>query len=131
MNPAELLPLVRHSDARGHLVSLTVGVEVPFAIRRLFYIFGNTAGLPRGGHAHASATQLLISVAGSCRATIEDASGIRTAVLDRPDIGVIVPPMTWIRLTDFTPDCVLLVICDQEYRGEAITDRAAYDEAIE
>ena len=110
--------LDRHSDARGHLVAATAGENVPFEIRRVFWIFGNTGGLPRAGHASTRTTELLISVAGSCRATLDGPSGVHVVTLDRPDDSLLVPPMTWLDLSDFTADCVLLVLADTEYAVE-------------
>lgn len=118
--------LARHSDDRGHLVAVTSGVDVPFPVRRVFWIYGNTDGRTRAGHANARTTEMLVCVAGACRATLEDAAGARTHALDRPDKAVIVPPATWLDLTDFTADCVLLVLTDTDYSAaDAITERAA------
>src|SRR3954470_16473578 len=103
---SELTRLDRHSDARGHLVAVTAGVEVPFDIKRVFWIFGNTAGLPRAGHASSTTTELLVTVAGSCRATIDGPAGSHAVTLDRPDDSLLVPPMTWLELSDFSADCV-------------------------
>lgn len=120
---SRLIELPAHSDARGSLIALTGGVDVPFEIERVFYIYGNAARLPRAGHAQAVTTELLISVHGSCRAQIEDAAGQRSAMLDRPDLGLLLAPMTWLELTDFTADCVLLVLADSGYLpGQAITE---------
>ncbi|WP_457098556.1 sugar 3,4-ketoisomerase [Microbacterium sp. P5_E9] len=110
--------LDRHSDARGHLVAVTAGENVPFEIRRVFWIFGNTAGLPRAGHASSRTTELLISVAGSCRATLDGPTGVHAVTLDRPDHSLLVPPLTWLELSEFTVDCVLLVLADTEYAAD-------------
>lgn len=118
--------LARHSDERGHLVSVTSGLDVPFAVRRVFWIYGNADDRARAGHANARTTEILVCVAGACRATLEDAAGVRTHELDRPDKAVIVPPGTWLDLTDFTADCVLLALTDTEYSADdAVTERAA------
>ena len=108
-------PLTRHSDARGHLVAVSAGVEVPFSIRRVFWIYGNTAGLMRAGHASSATTEMLVSVAGSCRASTDGPSGTDRVTLDRPDASLLIPPMTWLELSDFTADCVLLVLADTDY----------------
>ena len=124
MSPLE--HLTRHSDARGHLVSLTSQVDVPFVIRRVFWIYGNAAGSDRAGHASTVTTELLVCLAGSCRARTEGPDGEDDVVLDRPDAALLVPPGTWLDLSDFTPDCVLLVLTDTDYRPDAtITSRAA------
>ena len=118
--------LARHSDERGHLVAVTSEADVPFAVRRIFWIYGNADGLARAGHANAATTEMLVCVAGACRARLEDATGTRDHLLDRPDRALIVPPATWLDLTDFTVDCVLLVLADTEFSADdAVTERAA------
>ena len=112
---AELTRLTRHSDARGHLVSVGASAEVPFSIRRVFWIYGNTARFTRAEHASRGTTQMLVCVAGSCRATLDGPAVSGTALLDRPDASLLVPPMTWLVLTEFSPDCVLLVLTDTLY----------------
>lgn len=122
-----LAPLPRHSDARGHLVALTGEADVPFVIRRVFWIYGNAAGRDRAGHASTVTTELLVCVSGSCRARIEGPAGEEEVLLDRPDTSLLVPPGTWLDLFDFTPDCVLLVLTDTEYRPDAsVTSRTAF-----
>ena len=71
----ELIDLPRHSDDRGHLVALTGSREVPFEIRRVFYIFGNTAGRDRAGHASRVTSELLVALHGSVRAVVADGLG--------------------------------------------------------
>lgn len=118
---SDVIRLARHSDARGHLVAVSSGAEVPFEIRRVFWIYGNVDDRMRAGHASATTTELLVSVAGSCRARVDGPAGARTVELDRPDASLLVPPMTWLVLSDFSPDCVLLVLADTDYDpGSAI-----------
>ena len=126
MSPAT--PLVRHSDERGHLVSVSGGLEVPFDIRRVFWIYGTSADLPRAGHASRLTTEFLVCVAGACRVRLDGPMGLVDVVLDRPDASLLVPPLTWIDLLEFTPDCVLLVLADTEYRPDAsLTSRTDFE----
>jgi len=121
-------PLDRHSDERGHLVTVTAGTDVPFDIRRVFWIYGNASGAPRAGHASRLTTEFLVCVAGACRARLDGPMGVVDVVLDRPDASLLVPPLTWIDLLDFTPDCVLLVLADTPYRPDAsITSRLDFE----
>ncbi|GAA1952006.1 FdtA/QdtA family cupin domain-containing protein [Microbacterium deminutum] len=115
---SRVTPLRRHSDARGHLVAVSGEAEVPFAIRRVFWIYGNAGGLSRAGHANAATTELIVSVAGSCHASLDGPDGRTEVILNRPDAALLVPPMTWLELSDFTPDCVLIVLADTEYEAE-------------
>lgn len=111
----DLVRLPRHSDPRGHLVAVTAGAEVPFPIRRAFWIYGNTDGLDRAHHASRTTTELLVSLAGSCRARLDGPKGSCEVTLDSPDSALLMPPMTWLALSQFTPDCVLLVLADAVY----------------
>ena len=124
----ELIDLPRHSDDRGHLVALTGSREVPFEIRRVFYIFGNTAARDRAGHASRVTSELLVALHGSVRAVVDDGLGEGLdVVLDRPDRALAIGPMTWIELTGFSPDCVLLVLADTEYDpADQILHRLAF-----
>lgn len=125
------IDLSPYSDDRGHLVSLSGRIDLPFEIKRVFYIYRNADGLPRAGHAHPAMTQLLISVHGSCLARIEDRTGQRAIILDSPDRGLVLEPMTWLDLTDFSPDCVLLVLADDAHVPDlAINDLSAFREAL-
>lgn len=124
--PRSLFRLPRHSDERGHLVVVEAGADVPFEIRRTFWIFGNVLGLPRAAHAHARTTQMLVCVAGRCRVRLEWDTGSRDVLLAQPDDAVLVPPHTWVDLLEFTPDCVLLVLADRPYDpAGVIADRAS------
>lgn len=124
----ELIDLPRHSDDRGHLVCLTGGREAPFEIRRVFYIFGNTAGRDRAGHANRLTSELLVALHGSLRVVVDDGREAESeVVLDRPDRALVVRPMTWLRLTDFSTDCVLLALADTEYDpADRIDHRPAF-----
>ena len=100
-------------DERGSLTSIEAGPQVPFEIRRVFYLH-NVRG-ERGGHAHRSTRQLLVPVAG--RFCVELADGRTSAkyALNDPHRALLVPPLTWIRLSSFSPDAVCLVLADTRY----------------
>lgn len=121
-------PLERHDDARGSLVVLQPPRGIPFDIRRTFWIFGTTPTRPRGGHAARTQHEFLVCVAGRCRIDLASRQGRRSGVLDRPDRGVLVPPGTWIDLTEMSEDCVLLVLSDGPYDpADSVTDRAEFE----
>ena len=112
-------------DDRGSLTSIEAGRQVPFEIRRVFYVY-NVRG-ERGGHAHRSTRQLLIPVAG--RFCVELADGRTSAkyAMNDPHRGLYVPALTWIRLSSFTPDAVCLVLADSLYgEVEYIRDWEAF-----
>ena len=113
-------------DERGKLISLESCLEVPFQIKRVFYIYGTKPNIPRGQHSHYKTKQYLIAVSGSCCVTLDDGTKAKTFLLDKPSTGLFQDAMIWGAMHDFTPDCVLLVLAN-DYYDEADYIRS-YDE---
>ncbi|WP_054286731.1 sugar 3,4-ketoisomerase [Gulbenkiania mobilis] len=111
----KLIPLQRHGDERGSLVSLEDQKNVPFTIRRVYYLYGTQEGVRRGFHAHQKLTQLVIAVCGSCRFLLDDGREQVELLLDNPAQGLLVEPMIWHEMYDFSEDCVLMVLADAHY----------------
>ena len=113
-----LLDLHIAGDDRGSLISLEPGSPVPFEIARTYYIFGTKQGVSRGFHAHRHLTQLAITISGTCRMILDDGWTRAEVMLDRPDRGVLISPMVWREMHDFSPDCVLMVLADRPYEPD-------------
>lgn len=109
-----LINLPRFHDARG---ALTVVEDTLFPIRRIYYICNVPGGKARGGHAHRNLERLLIAVAGGFNAVVDDGRSEQVCTLDRSDRGLYLPRMTWLTLTNFTPDAVCLVLASAPYDG--------------
>lgn len=96
-------------------------IRPPFPIRRVYYIFGTQPGVVRGRHAHRNLRQLAHCVSGACTMVVDDTP----YRLDSPEKGVTIGPNQWREMTDFTPDCVLVVYADQPYDAtDYVWDRA-------
>jgi acetyltransferase-like isoleucine patch superfamily enzyme len=123
-----LVPLPNVADIRG---SLTVGEferTVPFAARRYFLVFDVPSVETRGEHAHKACHQFLICVRGSVTVLADDGNQREQFVLDRPDVGFYMPPMTWGTQYKYSPDAVLLVFASHYYdASDYIRD---YDEFV-
>jgi len=105
-----------HGDARGHLVVIEGGIDIPFEIKRLFYIYGSDADVARGQHANRRSCFILVNVAGSCKVqTLDGRGGEAVYVLDKPHEGIYLPPMIWKKMYDFSPDSLLLVLASEHY----------------
>lgn len=102
-------------DHRGQLIALEANKEVPFDIKRVFYIYGTQPDTPRGNHSHYKTKQFLVSVAGSCKVTLDDGTIKETFHLDKPNIGLFQDALIWGSMHDFSSDCVLLVMADDYY----------------
>ena len=110
-----IVTLVTRGDARGSLVAVEGGRDTPFAIARAYYVFATQPGVERGLHAHRRCRQLAVSVAGRCTMTLDDGHERRMVVLDDPARGLLIEPMVWHKMTDFSPDNILLVLADMGY----------------
>ncbi|MGX5660649.1 sugar 3,4-ketoisomerase [Castellaniella ginsengisoli] len=108
----DFLPL---GDRRGSLVALEGQRTVPFAIQRVYYLFGTKAGVSRGYHAHRRLQQVAVCVAGRCRMVLDDGVSRESVWLDSPTRGLMIRSMVWREMHDFTPDCVLLVLASAHY----------------
>jgi dTDP-4-dehydrorhamnose 3,5-epimerase-like enzyme len=118
-------------DERGSLVALEVGrsMDIPFEVRRVYYIYGTGQGVSRGFHAHRDLRQVAICVSGRCRIVLDNGGQRDEAWLDSPLKGLVIEKMVWRELHDFSPDCVLLVLASEHY-DEADYIRS-FDEFIE
>jgi hypothetical protein len=117
-------PLPVKRDARGNLVPLEPGGALPFVIARVCYLYGMGAETRRGRHAHRRTSEFAICVAGACTFHLDDGSDRETVRLDRPDRGLLLPPLVWREMDEFTADCVLLLLADRPYdESDYVTDR--------
>nr|WP_312388090.1 dTDP-4-dehydrorhamnose 3,5-epimerase [Pseudomonas sp.] len=103
------------SDDRGSLVSIEKYLNIPFSIRRIYYIFGTQQDVSRGFHAHRDLQQLIVCVSGSCRMTLDDGKTRVDHIMDRPNKALLVQNMVWREMHDFSPDCVLIVVASEVY----------------
>ena len=102
-------------DDLGWLVALEADRNVPFPIKRVYYIFGTREGIRRGKHAHRRLTQMMVCLTGQCKVLLDDGNTREDVVLTRNDHGLMLDPMLWHEMYDFSPDCVLLVLADNYY----------------
>ncbi len=110
-----LLPLTIKGDERGSLIAIEQHREAPFEIARIYYIFGTGAEVVRGCHAHLRLKQMAVAVAGSCKMLVDDGTKRVSLALDDPSTALLLGPNVWREMSDFSPDCVLLVLADAPY----------------
>lgn len=111
----ELISLQIHGDKRGSLISLERGVNVPFDIRRIYYIFDTKKDVVRGFHAHKKLKQVAIVIKGACDFTLDNGRERISLTLNNPAQGLLIDSFIWREMSNFTSDCVLMVLADQEY----------------
>lgn len=132
MNNVKMLEFPQRGDERGHLVIVEGGIDVPFEIKRTFYIYGSDADVIRGQHANRKTEFVLINVAGKSKVRVKDGEGNEAIYcLNRPHTGVYLPTMVWKDMYDFSEDSVLLVLASEHYdASEYIRDYEKYVEEI-
>lgn len=112
----EYIRFTRHGDERGQLIALEEGKEVPFPIKRIYYIFDTSKGVRRGFHAHKELKQVLFCVNGSCKLHLDNGRETEEIVLDSPDKGlVLMDSLIWREMYDFSEGAVLMVLASELY----------------
>ena len=102
-------------DERGSLIALEGNKSVPFNIKRIYYIFGTKEDVSRGFHAHRNLKQVAICVMGRCRFVLDDGKQREEIVLDNPSTGLLIEDLIWREMSEFSPDCVLVVLANKYY----------------
>ena len=102
-------------DERGRLVVIEGNRDIPFDIKRAFYIYGSDATVKRGQHANRESEFVLVNVAGKSKVRITDSENEAIVELDKPMKAVYIPKMVWKDMYDFSPDSVLLVLASTHY----------------
>ncbi|MDE9444689.1 FdtA/QdtA family cupin domain-containing protein [Xenorhabdus bovienii] len=102
-------------DERGKLISLEGNKNIPFDIKRVYYIFGTRPDVARGFHAHKELKQVLFAVKGNCRIVLDDGSKKEDIILDKPQKGIFIDSFIWREMHDFSEDCVLMVLASEHY----------------
>jgi hypothetical protein len=127
----EILELPKVSDPRGSLSFVEAGRHVPFAIKRIFYLYDVPVGQMRAAHALNSCQQFIVAISGSFDVIADDGATKERFRLDRADCGLHVPPLIWREIENFSANSVCLVLASEFYdAGEYIDDYAAFTAAI-
>lgn len=115
-------------DERGNLVVIEgEGMDIPFDIKRVFYIYGSDSTVVRGQHANRETEFLLVNVSGTSKVRVDNGRESKIIELNRPRMGLYLTSMLWKDMYDFSPDSVLLVLASRHYDAkEYIRDYDAY-----
>lgn len=132
IDKVHLMEFNRIGDERGQLVIAECGDDIPFDIKRIFYIFGSDTEVKRGCHANRNTEFVLINVAGSSKVKVCDGQGNEAIyVLNRAHTGVYIPQMVWKEMYDFSRDSVLLVLASEHYdANEYIRDYSEFEAIV-
>mgnify|MGYP003648161530 CR=1 FL=1 len=111
----KIIDLQTHGDDRGSLVAIEEQVNIPFTIKRVYYIFDTLEGVRRGFHAHKDLKQVAIVLKGSCKFLLDNGKEKTEVLLNNPAKGLCIESMIWREMFDFSPDCILMVLANNHY----------------
>ncbi len=118
-----------HGDYRGQLIALEEFKDIPFRIKRVYYMYDTADGFVRGKHAHKNLEQILVCIHGSCKIKLDNGYEQKVVPLEKPYEGLYVPNNMWREMYDFSEGAVLLVFASELYdASDYIRD---YDEFLE
>lgn len=124
----KILDFTIYPDERGKLSSLSVNNEIPFDIKRIYYVWDMPSEAIRGGHAHKNLDEVMVCLHGSCDFVLDDGKEKITVTLDRPNKGLYIKANLWRDFRNFSKDCVVILIASELYdTGDYIRD---YDEFL-
>jgi dTDP-4-dehydrorhamnose 3,5-epimerase-like enzyme len=115
LTDCKIVDLPRIQDPRGNLTFVESSRQVPFDIRRVYYLYDVPGGSERGGHAHKTLHQLMIAMSGSFDIVLDDGFNKRRIHLNRSYQGLYIPPMMWRELDNFSSGSVCMVLASDYY----------------
>lgn len=126
-----LTSLPKIVDSRGNLSFVENGTQVPFEIRRVYWIYDVPGGTDRGGHAYRENTELVIALSGSFDVLLDDGSRVERFNLNRSYYGLLIPKMIWRTMENFSTNSLALVLSSTEYsEGDYIRDYREFLKAL-
>lgn len=115
INDCKLINFPKNHQLNGNLTSITNGIEVPFDINRIYYLYDVPGGEERGGHAHKELYQIMVALSGSFRVTLDDGINKQSFNLFQPYQGLLIPPGLWRDLDTFSSGSICMVLASALY----------------
>ena len=111
----KVINLSQIGDRSGHITVAENNIDIPFAVKRIFYLYDIPGGESRGAHAHKECHQFLVAASGSFEVLLDDGKTTRTVMLRSPNMGLHVAPGIWASEINFSSGSVCLVLASHEY----------------
>lgn len=108
----------QHGDERGMLVALEEYKDIPFEVKRVYYMYDTKLDVHRGFHAHKCLKQILVCICGACKVLLDNGKEKKVISLEKPYEGLYIPNDMWREMYDFSPGAVLLVLASDYYNEQ-------------
>jgi hypothetical protein len=113
-----VLPLSKIHNRAGNITIIEGQKNIPFDVRRVYYLYDIPGGEDRGGHAHKKLYQLVVAASGSFNVLLDDGENKKIVTLNRPDFGLMVVPGIWRELFEFSSGAICLVLASLKYDND-------------
>jgi len=111
----KIIDLPKISDPRGNLTFVEGGKHIPYEINRVFYLYDVPGGSDRGGHALINCYQFLVAMSGSFDVILGDGRSTKRVSLNRSYYGLLIPPLIWREMDNFSSGSVCMVLASHKY----------------
>lgn len=115
LNDCKVIDLPKINNRAGNITSLNNNTEIPFDVKRIYYLYDVPSGVERGGHAHKDLRQLLVAGSGSFEIILNDGNEEKSIFLNRPDKGLLIVPGIWRELKNFSSGAICFVLASESY----------------
>lgn len=115
MSLIKLIEFKELGDERGQLFSIESNLNIPFDIKRVYYMLGMENKLPRGFHAHKELNQVAVCIKGHCKFLMDDGKNKDIVSMNSSSTGIVISKLIWHEMYDFSDDCILMVLADDIY----------------
>lgn len=113
-----IIVLPKIGNRNGHITAINNNIEIPFAVRRIFYLYDIQGGDSRGAHAHKECHQFLVAASGSFEVLLDDGISKHKVLLNLPDVGLHIPPGIWASEMNFSSGAICLVLASHDFNEE-------------
>lgn len=113
-----VMPLSKIHNRAGNITIVEGGINVPFNVQRIYYLYDVPGGESRGGHAHKELYQLIVAASGAYNVLLDDGLNKKIVTLNRPNFGLLVVPGIWRELFEFSSGAICLVLASHKYDAD-------------